>query len=92
MHRLSFPWSRRPAMRRSVGSTEAGQQLRGDVDVLVPGHLGLHSMRERTAALGAEFAIASAPGEGTLISVRIPLQAEFGAGNGSLASAIREPR
>jgi PAS domain S-box-containing protein len=57
-----------------------------------PGHLGLHSMRERIAALGAEFAIASAPGEGTLISVRIPLQAEFGAGNGSLASAIREPR
>jgi PAS domain S-box-containing protein len=40
-----------------------------------PGHLGLHSMRERTQTVGAELAIASAPGEGTLISVRVPLQA-----------------
>jgi PAS domain S-box-containing protein len=40
-----------------------------------PGHLGLHSMRERTAAVGAQLAIANAPGEGTLISVRVPLQA-----------------
>src|SRR4029077_6598811 len=54
MHRLSFPWSRRTAMRRSVGSTEAGQQLRGDVDVLVPGHLGLHDGdRQRRAAAHA---------------------------------------
>ena len=37
-----------------------------------PGHLGLHSMRERAAALGSELAIDSAPGEGTRIRLRIP--------------------
>ena len=41
-----------------------------------PGHLGLKSMRERTAAVGGSFEIASAPGAGTRLSVRVPLAAQ----------------
>jgi len=37
-----------------------------------PGHLGLHSMRERVANLGGTFEIESAPGAGTRIRVRVP--------------------
>ena len=37
-----------------------------------PGHLGLHSMRERIARVGGVFAIESTPGQGTAIRVRIP--------------------
>ncbi|WP_027892065.1 PAS domain-containing protein [Calidithermus chliarophilus] len=34
-----------------------------------PGHLGLHSMRERALSVGAEFVLHSAPGEGTCVEV-----------------------
>jgi signal transduction histidine kinase len=37
-----------------------------------PGHLGLHSMRERAVQLGGRLEIESAPGAGTSITVRIP--------------------
>ncbi|HET8521940.1 MAG TPA: histidine kinase [Thermomicrobiales bacterium] len=37
-----------------------------------PGHLGLVSMRERIARLGGHVTVASAPGEGTTISVSVP--------------------
>jgi signal transduction histidine kinase len=37
-----------------------------------PGHLGLHSMRERVANLGGTFQIESEPGAGTRICVRVP--------------------
>ena len=40
-----------------------------------PGHLGLHSMRERTAAVGGSLEIDSAPGAGTRLSARVPLPA-----------------
>jgi PAS domain S-box-containing protein len=46
-----------------------------DASASYPGHLGLHSMRERTAAVGAHLMIHSTPGEGTLICVRLPLEA-----------------
>lgn len=36
------------------------------------GHLGLKSMRERAARVGATLRIESAPGEGTRIRARIP--------------------
>ncbi|MBE2201250.1 MAG: GAF domain-containing sensor histidine kinase [Anaerolinea sp.] len=36
-----------------------------------PGHLGLHSMRERVEAVGGMFRLESAPGRGTLIQVEI---------------------
>ncbi|MGQ0568722.1 MAG: histidine kinase [Armatimonadota bacterium] len=37
-----------------------------------PGHLGLRSMRERAARLGATLEVVSAPGQGAQIRVRIP--------------------
>jgi len=40
-----------------------------------PGHLGLRSMHERTAAVGGNLAIDSTPGEGTLICLTLPLEA-----------------
>ena len=39
-----------------------------------PGHLGLQTMRERAAAIGATFHLASAPGNGTTITFRVPAQ------------------
>ena len=38
-----------------------------------PGHLGLHSMRERAAAVGGTLEIESTPGAGTQLRARIPL-------------------
>ncbi|HLU37001.1 MAG TPA: ATP-binding protein, partial [Thermomicrobiales bacterium] len=38
-----------------------------------PGHMGLHTMRERAERLGGSIALTSAPGEGTRIEVRIPV-------------------
>jgi PAS domain S-box-containing protein len=40
-----------------------------------PGHLGLHTMRERAEKAGGTFALDSAPNTGTRIRVRIPLSA-----------------
>ncbi len=37
-----------------------------------PGHLGLHSMRERALEVGGELQISSASGSGTSITVRVP--------------------
>lgn len=39
-----------------------------------PGHLGLHSMRERIENLGGTFRLESAPGEGTRIQAVVPLE------------------
>ena len=41
-----------------------------------PGHLGLQSMRERAASVGGTLEIASAPGEGTRLNLRVPLAAD----------------
>jgi signal transduction histidine kinase len=43
-----------------------------DTTASFPGHLGLHSMRERVMNMGGTFEIESAPGTGTCICVRIP--------------------
>ena len=37
-----------------------------------PGHWGLPGMRERAAAIGATFHLASQPGKGTEIAVTLP--------------------
>jgi PAS domain S-box-containing protein len=42
-----------------------------------PGHLGLHSMRERVTNLGGTFEIDSTEGRGTTICIRIPEQRAF---------------
>jgi signal transduction histidine kinase len=39
-----------------------------------PGHFGLDSMRSRAAEIGGRLAIASAPGCGTRIRVRVPVE------------------
>ncbi|MGE5603010.1 MAG: histidine kinase, partial [Nitrososphaerales archaeon] len=49
-----------------------------DPEGLHPGHLGLKSMRERAANVGAAIRIASKPGEGTLVEVQVPLAASRG--------------
>jgi signal transduction histidine kinase len=52
-----------------------GDDGRGfDASASYPGHLGLHTMRERTTAVGARLTIDSTPGRGTLVSVRLPLE------------------
>ncbi|TME05173.1 MAG: sensor histidine kinase [Chloroflexi bacterium] len=43
-----------------------------DTTASFPGHLGLHSMRERVANLGGTFQIESTPGAGARICVCIP--------------------
>jgi signal transduction histidine kinase len=37
-----------------------------------PGHLGLHTMRDRAAAVGGGLDVTSAPGKGTRVAVRVP--------------------
>jgi signal transduction histidine kinase len=44
-----------------------------DVRKDFPGHLGLHSMRERASRLGGTLRVQTAPGKGTRIWARIPL-------------------
>jgi signal transduction histidine kinase len=41
-----------------------------------PGHFGLDSMRSRAAEIGGRIAIASAPGRGTRVRVRVPAEKE----------------
>jgi signal transduction histidine kinase len=43
-----------------------------------PGHFGLESMRSRAAEIGGRIAIASAPGRGTRVRVRVPVETEKG--------------
>jgi signal transduction histidine kinase len=49
-----------------------------------PGHFGLHSMRGRAAEIGAALTIASKPGQGTVVRVKAPADAN-GAGDGARA-------
>jgi signal transduction histidine kinase len=46
-----------------------------DTDRAYPGHLGLHSMRERAAAVGGALHIQSSHGQGTSVEARLPLAA-----------------
>jgi signal transduction histidine kinase len=46
-----------------------------DTSQQFPGHLGLHTMRERAEKAGGTFALDSAPNAGTRIQVMIPLSA-----------------
>ena len=41
-----------------------------------PGHFGLDSMRSRAAEIGGRLAIASAPGRGTVVRVRVPAETD----------------
>jgi signal transduction histidine kinase len=46
-----------------------------DPELLYPGHLGLTSMRERARGVGGDLSIASIPGHGTQIDLRVPISA-----------------
>lgn len=48
-----------------------------DPGISFPGHLGLISMRERVAKLGGNIEIKSQPGQGTVISVWLPLTIQY---------------
>jgi signal transduction histidine kinase len=39
-----------------------------------PGHFGMDSMRSRTAEIGGRLTVASAPGAGTVVRVRVPAE------------------
>jgi signal transduction histidine kinase len=41
-----------------------------------PGHFGLESMRSRAAEIGGRIRIVSAPGAGSLVEVRVPVEAD----------------
>jgi signal transduction histidine kinase len=41
-----------------------------------PGHFGLESMRSRAAEIGGRLTIASSPGSGTAVRVRVPAEAD----------------
>ncbi len=68
----------------TFGSVEGGYRLtvRDDGDgfdpaASFPGQLGLSSMRERAAALGGSLVIESVLGEGTVVTLLLPEQAEL---------------
>lgn len=44
-----------------------------DTSAEFPGHLGMHTMRERAEKVGGTFNIESAPNVGTRIQITIPL-------------------
>jgi PAS domain S-box-containing protein len=48
----------------------------GDAAESPAGHLGLSSMRERTMQVNGELHVRTAPGEGTIVEVRIPFPEE----------------
>ena len=47
-----------------------------DPDAGHPGHFGLDSMRSRAAEIGGRLTIASAPGVGTVVRVRVPAETD----------------
>jgi ligand-binding sensor domain-containing protein/two-component sensor histidine kinase len=60
--------------RLTMQIEDNGVGLSSDLATSTPeGHFGLIGMRERTHAIGGTFAVNSVPGEGTKISVELPL-------------------
>jgi len=56
------------------GAGEVAQGVRGE------GHFGLSMMAERARSVGGSVKVTSAPGQGTRVTVRMPLAAAAGAG------------
>ncbi|MGH3277821.1 MAG: MASE1 domain-containing protein [Trebonia sp.] len=54
----------------TVRATDDGRGF--DSAAVPPGHLGLQTMRERAAAIGATLDVISTPGQGTSIVLRVP--------------------
>ena len=55
-------------IRLEIGDDGVGFDPTGDF----PGHLGLRSMRERAARIGAVLELESAPGQGTRTCILVP--------------------
>jgi signal transduction histidine kinase len=55
----------RPRIEMSISDNGRGF----DMAHVAPDHFGLRNMRERAQAIGAEFSVASQPGDGTQIQV-----------------------
>ncbi|HET6313981.1 MAG TPA: PAS domain S-box protein [Chloroflexia bacterium] len=47
-----------------------------DASQVPAGHMGLNTMGQRVAALGGEYHVSSKPGEGTTVSVRLPVASQ----------------
>jgi signal transduction histidine kinase len=63
------------ATRFRLTVRDDGRGLLAPVDLETdPGHFGLVGMRERAVAMGAVFAVTSAPGRGTVIRLDVPLR------------------
>ena len=77
--------------RRHSGASNVGVRLRADGNTLVAevtddgrgfdptvaqGGVGLVGMRERVEELGGEIEVSSRPGEGTEVTVRVPLEGD----------------
>jgi signal transduction histidine kinase len=64
-----------PEVRLEIADNGRGFDAGGSF----PGHLGLHSMRERAARLHGALEIESAAGAGTTLRVRVPVSAGMNA-------------
>ena len=58
----------RDSLTLEVSDDGVGFDTQGDF----PGHLGLHSMRERVSRLGGTLELESSPGGGTRVRARVP--------------------
>jgi len=65
----------RHAGRVVLEVTDHGRGFAPDAADAAPGGLGLASMRERAAAAGGLLAIRSAPGQGTVVRLAVPVNA-----------------
>jgi len=65
--------------RLALTVTDNGRGFEATADSLpANGHFGLQGMRERAAQIGAHLEVASAPGQGTAITLDVPIAAEKG--------------
>jgi signal transduction histidine kinase len=67
--------SRGPGRARlAIQDDGRGFDLASERSAHEAGHLGLYGIRERVALMGGQTIIASTPGQGTTLTVEIPLQ------------------
>lgn len=73
--RVGLSLSRLPGLVRLVVQDDgAGFDLTAERSAHDAGHLGLYGIRERVALLGGQAIFRSAPGQGTTLTVEIPLE------------------
>jgi len=75
-------WLRSADKRIKLSVTDNGAGFCADKTCTKPNSFGLAGMRERAALLGGKFAIRSAPGKGTQVSLEFPIGAATVVSNG----------